>query len=393
MGKLIRSAQVGDLWRALCCSLQTRRAMSKSFLKRREKRETAKWPLSGFALTVAIIAIGSFALESTVLHVRNSQLAAAAIEPTSKDCDTAKQAAAKGISSGSQSGTGSEIIDDKCISAVFDQSKVQPNEQNPRQNPKNYKCAGKSVKVSVDSKGKVTESWNASAGVPQGYCQTQYCDANGCKATEPTPGIGNTGEKPSEVINNPSLSTAERKDAAYKQLSELRNEYNNALTAARQQLLDTAREYDQKTLDKLREEPDFLTRLSNIAGRGSSPSYERWLTNTWNTSQAYQEIAQIAHADYQNFQYTENKAILDNEYLPRIEQAYQTWSGLSDQAQIEQSSIPTQVSPAPASINTFTAPAANSTFAQPNAQMQPNILNTVPWWQSVINTIARIWPF
>ncbi|OGG75262.1 hypothetical protein A3A41_04050 [Candidatus Kaiserbacteria bacterium RIFCSPLOWO2_01_FULL_54_22] len=138
-------------------------------------------------MAIFLVAFGSLALGSTVfVTAKNAQLAAA-IETTSKNCDAAKQAAAKGVSFGSQSGTGQNIAD-KCIAAVFDQSKVQPNEQNPRQNPKNYKCVGKSVKVSIDSKGKITESWNASASVPQGTCSTQYCDAKVCKRAKQVPG-------------------------------------------------------------------------------------------------------------------------------------------------------------------------------------------------------------
>lgn len=162
--------------------------MHKSISRRRANSKTSKWVLPTSVLAIAIVSFGLLALGSTIFATAKNAQLAAAIETTSKNCDAAKQAAAKGVSSGSQSGTGQNIAD-KCIAAVFDQSKVQPNEQNPRQNPKNYKCVGKSVKVSVDSKGKITESWNASAGVPQGTCSTQYCDASGCKPAKQTSGI------------------------------------------------------------------------------------------------------------------------------------------------------------------------------------------------------------
>ncbi|MEK7129873.1 MAG: hypothetical protein AAB803_02525 [Patescibacteria group bacterium] len=77
-------------------------------------------------------------------------------------------------------------ITDECIAAVFDASKVLPNERNPKQNPKNYRCVGKNVRVTVvDGKsGLVTESWNAAAGVPQGKCLVRYCSGSYCTETK-----------------------------------------------------------------------------------------------------------------------------------------------------------------------------------------------------------------
>ena len=208
-GKPVCSAQAGSRG-GLCVSARhdsQRAIMQRPTHPRRANRKSPKWPLPILALAIFLVAFGSLALGSTIFATAKNAQLAAAIETTSKNCDAAKQAAAKGVSSGSQSGTGQNIAD-KCIAAVFDQAKVQLNEQNPRQNPKNYKCVGKSVKVSIDSKGKITESWNASAGVPQGTCSTRYCDASGCKPAKQTSGIN--GSQMSELEQLPQSQSQQQ---------------------------------------------------------------------------------------------------------------------------------------------------------------------------------------
>lgn len=104
--------------------------------------------------------------------------AAATLEITSKTCDEAKQQAIKGVTGGSQVGTGTNIID-KCIAAVYERLVPGTPVGYGTEDPRNYRCVGKVVKISTNTKGKTTEEWYAAEKVPQGVCVTKYCDAKG----------------------------------------------------------------------------------------------------------------------------------------------------------------------------------------------------------------------
>ncbi len=146
------------------------------------------------------IAVDSY-IGAKLSAIQSSQLAAV-IETTSKGCDAAKKAAIAGKNSGTQS-AGSEEISDKCIAAVFDQSKVQRNESNPRKNPKNYKCVGKMITVSVGAQGKVTEKWIASAGVPQGTCRLDKGSKEQTEAGLPRYGLPKDASGDYSGVGNP----------------------------------------------------------------------------------------------------------------------------------------------------------------------------------------------
>lgn len=125
--------------------------------------------------------------------------AAPAVDDFNPDCEAAKKAAIVGVFFGTKtSKMGDEVIDN-CVAAVFDPSGVKLLEANPMQNPKNYKCVGKNVRISLAGtrESSVTESWSASAKVPAGICSTQYCSGGYCNAAKQWPGLSSAIESQS----------------------------------------------------------------------------------------------------------------------------------------------------------------------------------------------------
>ncbi|QQG37531.1 MAG: hypothetical protein HYS26_02770 [Candidatus Kaiserbacteria bacterium] len=158
--------------------------------------------------SLLLVVGGVQAVALSIAHVRAVPQLAAAVEATSEDCAAAKQLAIKGIFSGSQSGTGVSFAD-KCIAAVPDASMINPGEINSQLNPKNYKCVGKRVRVSIDARGKITEKWSAIGALPQGKCSTIHCNLKGeCSFAAET--TGRQPENKSDILRKSYPNYGER---------------------------------------------------------------------------------------------------------------------------------------------------------------------------------------
>ena len=135
---------------------------------------TATLLTAGAGLVVALLALSAGFPGGGKAESARRLAAAAAVDETGVQCEAARRAAARGVSSGSQKRPGWNSANE-CIAALFDPAKAEPDEKNPRLNPDNYACVGKDViLVTAGADGNVHELWAASAQIPAGTCRVRY---------------------------------------------------------------------------------------------------------------------------------------------------------------------------------------------------------------------------